>query len=95
MVKISLKLTTLQLANEISILTGTPVADILKGNNRQSNYFAKKEGHPLNTEDLGFYKVKDTDMMPCFIDNVYDTGVTMKSAYNAFNRGIGLVYSAV
>lgn len=87
--------TTLLLANEIAKLTGTPVADILKGEDRQSNYFAKKEGHPLKQEDLGFRKTADVELTPCFVDNVYDTGVTMQSAYNALGKGIGLVYSVV
>lgn len=84
---------TLDLANEISRLTGAPVADILKGYNRPSNYLSKKNGHPLKVEDLGFRKVGETDLIPCFVDNVCDTGVTMRSAFLAFNRGVGLVYA--
>lgn len=86
---------TLTLASEIAKLAKVPVADILKGYCRQSNYFAKKEGHPLSIDDLGFHKTGNTDLTPCFIDNVYDTGVTMQSAYKAFGKGIGLVYSVV
>lgn len=84
---------TLVLANEISKLTDTPVANILKGFDRQSNYSSKKTGHPLTIEDLGFYKTQDINLTPCFIDNVYDTGITMESAFNAFGKGICLVYS--
>lgn len=84
---------TLELANEISRQTGAPVADILKGERRASNYESKKNGHPLKVEDLGFRKIHDTDLTPCFVDNVYDTGVTMESAFLAFNRGVGIVYA--
>lgn len=84
---------TLRLADEIARLTGTPVADILKGNNRESNYLAKKQGHPLHVEDMGFHKTGDIDLTPCFVDNVCDTGVTMKAAFDVFGCGLGLVYS--
>lgn len=87
--------TTLILAKEIAKISNSPVADILKGFCRQSNYLSKKEGHPLTIDDLGFHKIQSTDLTPCFIDNVYDTGITMLSAYNAFGKGIGLVYSMV
>lgn len=84
---------TLLLAEEISRLTGAPVADILKGESRASNYESKKQGHPLKVEDLGFRKVGDTDLTPCFVDNVCDTGVTMASAFLALKRGVGLVFA--
>lgn len=84
---------TLELSHEISRLTGTPVADILRGKSRISNYTAKKMKSPLSVEDLGFEKISDTELTPCFVDNVCDTGVTMRSAFMAFNRGIGMVYA--
>lgn len=84
---------TLILANEIARISGSPVADILKGVNRESNYIAKKQGHPLHINDLGFYKTGDTSLTPCFVDNVIDTGVTMNAALKVFGYGVGLVYS--
>jgi hypothetical protein len=50
---------TLSLARAISSKTEgkISVANILKGNNRDSNYQAKKDGHPLSIEQMGLHRV--------------------------------------
>lgn len=88
---------TLNLARAISAQTDgkITVANVLKGNNRASNYQAKTEGHPLSVEELGFHQVRSLpkDKVPYLLDNVVDTGTTAKAAVKALGGGIVLSYA--
>lgn len=72
-----------------------PVANVLKGNSRVSNYQAKIEGHPLTSSELCFRQVAPLpkDRVPYLLDNVVDTGTTAKAAINALGGGIVLSYA--
>jgi conjugative element/phage-associated large polyvalent protein len=68
---------TLKLAEELSRLTGRPVADVVKGINRQSVFDAKKAGVDPKTIKLGLeLKGELPTGTPVFIDNVVDTQTT-------------------
>ena len=88
---------TLYLARAISEqLNGNiPVANVLKGINRLSNYQAKKDGQPLSAEELGFHQVRTLPKgkVPYLLDNVVDTGTTAKAAVKALGGGIVLSYA--
>jgi len=90
-------LQTLYLAKAISEQTDgiIPVANVLKGNSRTSNYQAKKAGHPLTSSELGFPKIAPLpkDKVPYLLDNVVDTGATAKAAVKALGGGIVLSYA--
>ena len=89
---------TLSLARAISAYTEgrVPVANVLKGKDRDSNYQAKKAGHPLSAKDMGFRQVGilPHGKVPCLLDNCVDSGETAKAAYQAIGcRGIVLTYA--
>ena len=89
---------TLHLARAISAHSNgcIPVANILKGKDRNSNYQAKKDGHPLTAEQMGFRKVGilPDGKIPYLLDNCVDSGETAKAAYNAIgNQGFVLSYA--
>ena len=90
-------LQTLYLAKAISEQTDgiIPVANVLKGNSRTSNYQAKKAGHPLTSSELGFRQVAPLpkDKVPYLLDNVVDTGTTAKAAIITLGGGIVLSYA--
>ena len=90
-------LQTLNLARAISIQSdgSIPVANVLKGNRRVSNYEAKKDGHPLSALELGFRQIGSipNDKVPYLLDNVVDTGITAKAAVKALGGGIVLSYA--
>lgn len=90
-------LQTLYLARAINEQSGgiIPVANVLKGNSRMSNYQAKKEGSLLPAEELGFRQVAPLPKgkVPFLLDNVVDTGTTAKAAINALGGGIVLSYA--
>ena len=89
----------LALANAISERTGIEVADVLKSDERQSQYEAKKEtGRPLSSEQLGIRKegVLPEGKLPIVVDNVVNSGNTAKACIDALGGGIVLtVASAV
>ena len=82
-------LQTLYIARAINEQSGgiIPVANVLNGNSRMSNYQAKKE--------LGFRQVAPLPKgkVPFLLDNVVDTGTTAKAAINALGGGIVLSYA--
>ena len=90
-------LQTLYLARAINEQSGgiIPVANVLKGNSRMSNYQAKKKGSLLPAEELGFRQVAPLPKgkVPYLLDNVVDTGTTAKAAINALGGGIVLSYA--
>ena len=86
---------TLQLCKAISSYTGLPVADVLKGKERESNYSAKHEGQGLTVKDMGIMQVGKLPFgkIPTYIDNVVDTGTTAKAAYQAVGRGVVISFA--
>lgn len=87
---------TLLLARALSRVSGVPVSDVLKGNQRQSLYDVKKSGGMLTEGDLGFKQVSPLPFYrkPVILDNVAATGLTAKAAYHALgNRGEVLTYA--
>jgi len=80
----------LDVAQAISELTGAPIADVLRGGERDSQYKAKKAGRPLSVDDLGIKatgKLPD-GKLPVVIDNVVDTGSTAEACVRALGKGI-------
>ena len=86
---------TLQLCKAISSFTGLQVADVLRGNSRESNYVAKHEGKGLTERDMGFRKVSPLPegKTPVYVDNVVDTATTAKAAYHAVGSGIVVTFA--
>ena len=80
----------LDLANEIGRITNSPVADVLVGVERKSQYQAKKEGSALTPSEIGIEQVSrlPDGKIPVFIDNVVNTGNTAKAAVDAVGKGI-------
>lgn len=89
----------LSLANAISERTGIQVADVLKGEARQSQYELKKEiGRPLTAEELHIRKEGELPdgKLPIVVDNVVNSGNTAKACVDALGGGLVLsVASAV
>ena len=91
-------LQTLYLARSISEQSDgrIPVANVLKGKSRISNYQAKMDGHPLTSAELGFRQVGllPKGKIPYLLDNCVDSGETAKAAYHALGqKGIILSYA--
>lgn len=89
---------TLHLARAISSYTtpSVPVANVLIGKDRDSNYIAKKTGHPVTETQMGFQQVGNipSGKIPYLLDNVCDSGETAKAAFHALgNRGVVLTYA--
>lgn len=86
---------TLDMAKALSKQSGVPIADVLRGNKRESLYQVKKEGRILTEEELGFRQVAKLPFYrtPVFLDNVVATGLTAKAAYHAVGRGEVLTYA--
>lgn len=86
---------TTKLCRSISMATGLPVCDVLRGNDREPNYLAKKNGRPLTEVQLGFTQVKPLPKgcIPVVVDNVVDTGVSAKAAIHAMGKGIVLTFA--
>ena len=91
-------LQTLYLARAISAQSdgSIPIANVLKGKSRVSNYQAKMDGHPLTSSELGFRQVGllPKGKIPYLLDNCVDSGETAKAAYRALGeKGIILSYA--
>lgn len=87
---------TLCLARTLSRISKVPVADVLKGNERESLYEVKKQGKMLTEQELGFRQVGVLPFYrrPILLDNVAATGATAIAAYHALgNRGEVLTYA--
>ena len=86
---------TLRLCHSISMATGIPVRDVLRGNDRESNYLAKKNGRPLTEAQMGFRQVKalPAGCIPVVVDNCVDTCVSAKAAIHALGKGIVLTFA--
>ena len=77
------------------MVTGIPVCNVLHGNDRESNYQAKKNGRPLTEAQLGFMQDRalPKGCIPVVVDNVVDTGVSAKAAIHAMGQGIVLTFA--
>lgn len=87
---------TLRLAKAISFYTDLPIADVLRGNDRESQYEAKYQKQPLTAEQMGLYKNSTplpSGCHPFLVDNVVDTGTTAKAAVNAIDGGTIVSYA--
>lgn len=86
---------TMKLAKVISCHTAIPIADVLRGNDREPNYQAKHNGHPLTEQQMGFHMITNLPKgsIPYIIDNVVDTGTSAKAAYHAIGYGIIVTYA--
>lgn len=89
---------TLTLARAISSQTNGRiyVANIIKGNDRDSNYQAKKAGRPLSADQMGFRQKGSLPhgKVPFLLDNCVDSGETARAAFQAIgNKGIILSYA--
>lgn len=87
---------TLRLAKTISYYTDLPVADVLRGNDRESQYEAKHRESPLTAQQMGYYKTSTplpNGCIPFLVDNVVDTGTTVKVAVKAIGSGTILSYA--
>lgn len=81
----------LLLSREISLMTGLPVLDILRGSERMSIHLLKKSGMSLPEPDaLGLYLCGEmpVGMTTLLVDNVIGTGVTMKAALALLPSGV-------
>jgi len=82
---------TLILCEELSMLTGLPVADVLRGAERDSLYVLKRTlGAVPAGFDAGFHLVSGlpAGLRPLLVDNVIGTGFTMRSALAVVPDGI-------
>ena len=87
----------LTLANAISERTGVEVVDVLKSDERQSQYEAKKEtGKPLTSEQLGIRMegVLPEGKLPIVVDNVVNSGNTAKACIDALGGGVVLTVAS-
>ena len=80
----------LDLAQAISERTGAPIADVLTGIERDSQYAAKKAGKPLSASELGISMQGELPegKIPVVIDNVVDSGNTAEACIQALGKGI-------
>lgn len=87
----------LALAGRIGRYSGSPVADILVGVPRASQYAAKKAAIPLAAEQMPMRLRKGCSVPPgaLLVDNVAGTGETLRAARLALRRNVpALVYAA-
>lgn len=85
---------TLQLANEIAVITGSIVADVLVGNARESLYSLKKQNKSLSNDDMGIKLMGEVpNGVPVIVDNVYATGTTANAALEVIPDAHILVHS--
>jgi len=87
---------TKKLAIALSRYTGQPVADVLQGIPRETNYRAKLNGTPQTESQMGMFRTMNlpSNLVPVFVDNVIDTGTSGRAAVHAFgNRGIVLAFA--
>ncbi|MCJ8274836.1 MAG: hypothetical protein MJK04_36220 [Psychrosphaera sp.] len=89
---------TLQLAEQISLLTAFPVRDIVKGQEREPWYTLKHQGvMAVTAEYFGFYLVGNTSFHTLvLIDSVFDTGRTTNAILEQMHKQvITIVYAVV
>lgn len=86
---------TLSLAIAVAQESHSPIANVLNGRERESNYLMKKLGKPLTEEQMGFRQFAPLPKghIPVLIDGVVDTGTTAKAAVKALGGGIVLSFA--
>ena len=76
---------TLSLAKQLAKLSGLPMANIIKGNNREPLYTIKQNAQSIPPEFFGFYSTATiSNKTPVLIDSVFDTGQTALNAARLF-----------
>ena len=85
--------TTLEIAEIIAEIKGLQVKDIIKGDARGKWYDAKKEGK--ESFDFGFRLIDKAPVNALLIDNVYDTGETIRQALVVLPNAKTAVHSVV
>lgn len=80
----------LDVAKALSERTGAPVADVLRGSERRSQFEAKKAGEPLRAGDMRVILQGELPegKIPVVIDNVVDTGNTAEACVKALGKGV-------
>lgn len=80
----------LDVANAISKRTGAPVADVLRSEERKSQYEAKRQGQPITSAQMGIHVDGELPegMTPVIIDNVVNTGNTAEACVKALGKGV-------
>ena len=80
----------LDVANAISERTGAPVADVLRSEERKSQYEAKRQGQPITSAQMGIHMDGELPegMTPVVIDNVVNTGNTAEACVKALGKGV-------
>lgn len=84
---------TLLLAKEIAKKSGAKIANILNGKTRESLYDLKKQGVEPGEDFFGFHGNGTEDNNLVLVDNVLDTGMTVKSAADAIGAKKVLVFA--
>ncbi len=85
---------TLSLAEQLAKLSGLPVANIIKGRNREPLYAIKQNGQSIPSKFFGFFTTATLNDKPyVLIDSVYDTGQTVHSAAKLFKDTSPLIFT--
>ncbi len=85
---------TLSLAEQLVKLSGLPIANIIKGNNREPLYAIKQNAQSILPEFFGFFTTATlTDKTPVLIDSVYDTGQTAHGAAELFKNTSPIIFT--
>jgi hypothetical protein len=81
----------LVLCRAIQAISKSPIADILRGEPRGSNYKQKADGPGMLGSEIQFHLIGPVPSMPFLVDNVIDTGATLKAAYRTLGCSVGVV----
>lgn len=87
---------TKDLAEQIAVLSGAKVCDIMRGAIRETFYNIKQNGGKVKKDYLGLYLTEELPDGPIMIiDNCISTGTTAAAALDLTKRGIVLAYAIV
>ena len=85
---------TLSLSEQLAKLSGLPVANIIKGRNREPLYTIKQNAQSILPEFFGFFTTATlTEKVPVLIDSVYDTGQTAHGAAKLFKNTSPFIFT--
>lgn len=86
---------TLDIADEISRLSGAVVADVLRGCAREESlYDFKKKGGDVATVNFGYRLEGNLPQSPVLVDTVLDTGATLRAAHRLMPSARVVVHSS-
>jgi predicted amidophosphoribosyltransferase len=87
---------TLKLAHAIAArVPGVKVADVLRGNARESHYEAKKAGRTLSADELAMRVEGAVPDNALILDTVHDTGATLEAARTALPQARSIALAEV